>query len=94
MSKQIKPVGEWIIVNQIPDYFKTDSGLSIVEENLTQGIVMAVSDDLKDIIKEGDKVVYPKSAGIAQYYNHKPCVWLNPNIHQPFGIVTEEKNKK
>ncbi len=85
MSK-ITPVGSRIIVAPLPKAnFKTEAGIDITEE-LDRGKVIEVSEELKDLYKKGDVVMYSEGAGVAQYYKQQQCLWLNGE-GQPRGDI-------
>ena len=68
------------------EHHKTEGGIFTVDQTLTEGLIVSVSEEMKDIYKEGETVIYSKNAGIGQMYNKIPHVWLNGQGH-PIGNV-------
>jgi len=61
----MKPIGKYIIVSQIDETVKTDSGLMLSGEDMNQfryrcGVVVEPGTDVKHIVK-GDKIYYDKA---------------------------------
>lgn len=92
--KKITPIGENLLVLPLPkENIQSDGGMIMVDNTLTKGKVMEVSDDYVDIFKKGDIVIYPENAGFHQYYKNQNCIWINatgfPKGHV-VGIVADE----
>lgn len=91
--KKLQPQGVKLIVAPIEkSNFKTDTGIEVVQLDLQEGEVMEVSDELKEIYKKGDIVLYPKGAGVGVMYQKKSCVFLSGEGNgrgDIFAIVTE-----
>lgn len=65
----MKPIGKYIIVSQIDETVKTDSGLMLSGEDMNQfrykrGVVVEPGTDVKHIVK-GDKIYYDKAQSFA-----------------------------
>lgn len=92
------PVGKKILVLPKPkeDHHKTESGLAVVDVNLSEGIIVAIGHEIKDIYKEGDVIIFSKNSGIGQFYQGKAHLWMSGEGH-PIGdvwaIISEEKPK-
>lgn len=56
---------------------KTKSGIDVTNNELNEGIVVEVSDEFKEIYSVGDTVLYSSGAGQGEYYQGKPCVWID-----------------
>lgn len=95
----LQPVGKKILVLPKPkeDHHKTKSGLAIVDVNLSEGVIVAVGNEMKDVYKEGDVVIYSKNSGVGQFYQGKAHLWLDGD-GAPQGsiwaIIGKEKPKK
>ena len=92
--KSIQPIGDNILVLPLPkENHERESGIVIVDNTLTKGKVMEVSNEYQDVYQKGDIVIYPESAGVSQYYRSQNCLWLNP-VGFPkghiIGIVSDE----
>jgi len=85
---KLKPQGAKLIVHPIEkETFKTESGLEIVQLDLQEGEVMEVSDELKEIYKVGDIVLYPKGAGLGIMYQKKSCLFLSGEGNNKGDII-------
>jgi co-chaperonin GroES (HSP10) len=74
----IKPFGSKLIVLPIErENFKTKSNIEIVQTELKEGEVKAVSAEYNGILKKGSRVLFPKGAGIGEFYNNEECVWID-----------------
>lgn len=75
---RIKPLGsKLLIIPQIRKNHKTEAGIEITNEDLSEGVVVEVSDDFKDTISIDDVVIYAANAGQGEYYNGRQCVWID-----------------
>ena len=90
----IKPVGQKLIVHELPqETTETESGILVMDLQLTNGEIVEVSDELSEVYKVGDVVIFPKETGIAlPHYKKKTCLWLNAQT-DVWGVVTENKEK-
>jgi len=90
----IKPVGQKLIVHELPqETTETESGILVMDMQLTSGVIEEVSDELSDVYNVGDVVIFPKETGIAlPHYKKKTCLWLDAK-NDIWGIVTENKEK-
>jgi chaperonin GroES len=91
----IKPVGNKILVLPIEKKEEVIGAIIIpgtVNAQLQEGEVVAVSDQVKDLYKKGDIVLYAEKKGVAQLIKNKPHLWLDtePNLGEIYGIVTPE----
>ena len=90
----LQPQGDKIIVLPIQsENFKTESGLEIVDTELSEGEVLEVSPDLSHIYKVGDTILFPKGAGNSVMYQKKLCLFLN-GTGAPKGDVWSIVTKK
>lgn len=88
---RIQPVGNKMIVHVLEQLdHKTESGLTIVESELSTGEIIELSDELKGAYEVGEKVLFPKNNGIAKIYKNKPCKWLNAST-EIWGKVTDNE---
>lgn len=79
MTKTIFPIGDNIIIFPLPtESYQTEAGIVFNDPEIAHGKVMAVSQEYKDVYKEGDIVIYSSNAGVSQYYKNKNCLWVNP----------------
>lgn len=86
--KKIIPMNEKLIVSPITiDYKRTDGGID-VSSDLAEGIVVEVSQDLSQLYKIDDHILYPIEAGKTQYYKGKSCLWIEAILI--WGIVEED----
>lgn len=75
---KIKPFGSWLLVQPLESKnFITENKIEIVETGLAHATVVEVSDEFSEVLKPGDVVVHTKDAGKPQYYNGKPCLWID-----------------
>lgn len=87
---KIKPFGNRLIVLPISnEYQKTEGGIE-VNNDLLEGQILEVSDDLKELFKVDEIVLYQKDCGQSQYYQGKACLWLNTNS-DIWGVVSEKE---
>ena len=76
--KSIKPLGENLLVLPLPkETHSTEAGIQITDTTIAKAKVIEVSEQLKDLYKKGDIVLYAENAGISQYYKSQNCLWLN-----------------
>lgn len=75
---KLKPVGTKLLVLPLSqEEYVTETNIHLIESELERAEVMEVSDEIADVYKVGDIVLYPKSIGILQIYNGKKCLWIN-----------------
>ena len=92
---KLKPVGTKLLVLPLSqEEYVTESNIHLIESELERAEVVEVSDEIADVYKVGDIVLYPKSIGSLQIYNGKNCLWIN-GAGYPSGdvwaIATESK---
>lgn len=86
----IVPVGQKLIIRPLESKeYKTEGGIFVADMNLQKGEVMAVSQELKDVYNEGDKVIIPLNVGISLQYKGKSCIWVNSQT-EIYGIVNDK----
>lgn len=94
----IKPVGNKLIVLELPEEdYVSDGGIGIVNLTLSKAVVIEVSDYLKDVYKQGDKIIFPKGSGNEMPYKGKPHKFINGQQFPQgdvWAIVTEDISKK
>jgi co-chaperonin GroES (HSP10) len=89
----IKPVGKKLLVKELPKReTKLASGLiapETVNADLSEGEVVAVSDELKGVIEIGDVLLFPKKKGIGQIDGSEMYLWLDatPAKEEVWGKV-------
>lgn len=69
----MQPIGKYIVITEIEETVKTNSGLLLSGEDANQlrykkGIVVASGTDV-DSIKEGDKIAYDKTRSFTMIIN-------------------------
>ena len=75
---KLKPVGSKLLVLPLEtENYVTESKIELIEAELERAKVVEVSDELSDIYKVGDVVLYPKKLGSLQIYEGKKCLWIN-----------------
>ncbi len=90
---KLKPVGSKLLVLPLEtENYVTESKIELVEAELERAKVMEVSDELSDVYKVGDVVLYPKKLGSLQIYNGKKCLWIN-GAGYPSGDVWAIESK-
>lgn len=99
MSEILIPVGKKILVLPRPkeDHHTTESGLAIVDVNLSEGVIVAVGNEVKDIYKEGMVIIYSKGSGVGQFYQGKAHLWISGEGHpigEVWAIIEAEKPKR
>lgn len=75
MSKNLKPIGKYIVVKDIQEEIKTHSGLILSGEDTNQlrykrAEVVATGTDV-DVIDEGDELYYDKSHSFTMLINEE-----------------------
>jgi len=76
--KKLKPMGNRLLVYvSETKNFVTESKIELVELTLQEVTVAEVSDELKDIYKVNDTLLISQRAGISQFYNGKPHLWIS-----------------
>lgn len=93
-NKRIEPQGEKIIVLETPKKaHETESGLTVIESQLTEGVVVEISKQFEGVYKKGDVVVFPEKAGVNVFYKGTAHLYLN-GTGAPMGdvwaIITED----
>lgn len=77
MHKNLKPIGKYIIVKNIDEEVRTESGLILSGEDTNQlrykrAIVQCSGTDVANI-KEGDEIYYDKSRSFTMIINDIQC---------------------
>lgn len=80
MGKVITPTGQKILA--LPLQAKEEKVESIIlpetaNANLSTAEIVAVGSSVADVYKVGDKILYASGAGVGQFYNGKPHIWLD-----------------
>jgi co-chaperonin GroES (HSP10) len=86
----VTPVGNKLLV--LPDPIKETSvrGIIIpvsVNSQLEEGTVVKVSQDVALLINEGDRILYPRAAGIEQEYNGIKYKFINGPTTRDAGDI-------
>jgi len=95
----IKPQGLKLIVKVLKKEEEESEGGIVIAETvnaeLSEGEVIAVSEQLKGVIEIGDKVLYPSKRGVGQYIDKQPYLWLDaePSLGEVWAIVSRELEK-
>ncbi len=86
----IKPVGNKIIVRPDPLKETTIGGIIIpqsVNSQLEEATVIRVSEDVKILLQPGERILYPRTAGVEQEYNGIKYKFLNGPTLKEVGDV-------
>jgi co-chaperonin GroES (HSP10) len=72
-KKRMKPIGKYIVIAQIDENVKTESGLLLSGEDMNQfrykrGVVIEAGTDVNNIVK-GDKLYYDKAYSFTMLIN-------------------------
>lgn len=99
MSKKIQPMASKILVLPLKtDRAISSGGIEIVDFTLSRGEIIEIGDDVKNIYKKGDIIIFPEaSAKNTEQYQGKNMVWLDGRGHPNgdcWGIEYEESTKK
>jgi len=93
----IQPVGKKIIVFPLPKKEESlPSGIVMPEAamaDLREARVVAVSSEVAHLYKEGDIILKPEKAGVAQLLDGEIHLWVDTdhNRNEVWGILTSEK---
>ncbi len=85
----IAPMNSRLIVSPVATEYEKTEGDIFVENDLSEGVVLEIAPELKDLYAVDDHVLYHKDGGQSQYYKGKSCLWLSQN--EIWGIVTYDK---
>lgn len=87
----VRPVGKKIIV--FPEQKKEENLNGVIipmgaNAQLSEGIVVEVSDEVADLYRVGDTVLYHEGKGVHQNFNGAWYLWLNtePHLEEVWGI--------
>ncbi len=86
----VKPVGNKIIVRPDPLKETTIRGIIIpqsVNSQLEEATVIRVSENVAVLLQEGERILYPRSAGVEQEYNGIKYKFLNGPTLRDVGDV-------
>jgi len=90
---KILPVGTKLIVLPLPrEDEQLESGIFIpgtANANLMRGEVIAVSNEISNLYKKGDVILYPEKKGVGFIQDNKAYLWLDAetNLSEIWGIV-------
>lgn len=87
--------GNWLIVKPLPKEEETVNGIVIaasVNADLTEAEVKMRSENIKDAVSVGEKVLFPSTMGLGQIVGGEVYLWLE--IHQIWAISVAAKPKK
>lgn len=95
----IQPVGTKLIVKPIEmKKHVTKAGLQVESIDLREAVVVGIGTDMKDIYKPGDRILYPRGAGVGQLYKGEAHFWLDGrgtnNNGDVWGVISDEVPKK
>lgn len=82
MGTPFRPVGNRLLVLPLPKTEKEHKGIKIpasANNDLTEGEVIAISEDVSNLFNVGDILLFPSGSGIGQWYNGKIYLWLQAN---------------
>lgn len=91
-SIPVKPVGNKVLISPLPkEEEELNSGIIIPESvnaELREGLIVEVSDSVKDLYEIGQTVLYYYGKGVGQVFNGKAYLWLNtePHLEEVWGI--------
>lgn len=86
----IRPLGSKIIVQPDPVEEKTIRGIIIpmnAQSPLEQGTVILVSEDVKILLKPGERILYPRGAGVEKEFDGVKYKILNGPTPREQGDV-------
>lgn len=86
----VQPIGNKIIVRPDPLKETTIRGIIIpqsVNSQLEEATVIKVSEDVASLLREGDRILYPRAAGVEQEYNGIKYKFLNGPTSRETGDV-------
>ena len=77
----MKAVGKYIVITEIKEQHKTDSGILLTSDDSNQlrykkGLVVIPGTDV-DVVKEGDTIYYDKNSGHKMMLNEEVAIFLN-----------------
>lgn len=83
MHKNLKPIGKYIVVKNIDEEIKTESGLILSGEDTNQlrykrAIVQKSGTDVL-VINEGDEIYYDKARSFTMIINDIQCTVITEN---------------
>jgi len=81
-----------LIVEPLKKKEETINGVIVAESvnaELSEGVVVAVADNIKDVLSVGENVLYPTASGSGQWFNNKACIWLT--IADVWGVVIPDE---
>lgn len=94
--KSIQPTGQKVLVLQLEKKEEKIDSIIVPETanaDLREGIVAEVGEAVKHLYKVNDTVIYPAGAGVGQFYQGKPHLWLDggddKTLSNIWGIVTK-----
>ncbi len=79
----IKPVGNKLIAIPLPKKESTVGSIVVAESvnaELSQAKIVSVSEQISNVYKVGDVVLYPSRKGIAQIIEGKQYIWLDADV--------------
>jgi co-chaperonin GroES (HSP10) len=73
----MRPIGKYILINDIKESIKTESGLILGAEDANllrykKGFILEVGSDVS-VINKGDSIFYDSRAGYTMLINEKMC---------------------
>ncbi len=75
---KLKPIGSKLLIEpKEKENFKTEGGIEIVQNELSEGTIIEVSEGFESLYKVGDTILYNADAGKPQPYNGKQCQWID-----------------
>lgn len=85
---KIAPFNSRLIVSPVTsEYKRTDGGIDL-ENDVSEGVIVEVSIELKELLEVDDHILYNKGSGQNQYYKGKACLWLSNS--EIYGKVSYE----
>ncbi len=77
--EKFEPQGRKLLVSllQETENHKTDKGIEIIQDHISKGVVVEVSNEYGNIYHPGDVIAFSKNAGVSQVYNSKQCLWID-----------------
>jgi len=87
---KIKPLGNKILVLPDKDEDRMQGGIiisSVIKSQLMEGTVVKIADDVAPLLKEGERILFPRNAGVDREYDGINYKYLNGPTAREVGDV-------
>lgn len=87
---QVKPMGNKILVLPDEDKDEMRNGIiisSIIKSQLQEGTVVKIAIDVEPLLSPGDRILFPRGAGVTREYNGIYYLFLNGPTAKEQGDV-------